>query len=252
MDQQRRAVVTGASSDIGAAIALELAKDGYALWLTYHEAREKAEDVARLCREVGAETCLSQLDLRSLQSIQALVGDVNREWGELHVLINNAGLCSFAGYESITSDDWDTVLETNARGTFLLTRECLPLLRRAKESGADRTIINISAIAGQVGALQAGIHFAASKAAVLAITRSFARLLAKEGIRVNAVSPGPVDTSMIDHVPPERKQTLGSAVPIGRFGTAEEVAWIAFCLASPRASFATGATYDVNGGVRID
>lgn len=249
---QRRALVTGASSGIGAATALALADEGYALWITYSRADAAAKDIARRCADLGAEMHVSQLDLRSPAAINSLIGEITDVWGDLHVLVNNGGVCPYIGFEDIEIAQWDAVLETNARGTFLLTRAALPLLRADNASGADRSVINLSSIAGEVGALQTGMHYAASKAAILAITRSFARLLAGDRIRVNAVCPGPVTSSITDQLNPDSRVALSSSVPLGRFGTPDEVAWVIASLASPRASYVTGATYDVNGGVRID
>lgn len=246
----RRALITGASSGIGTAAALELARSGYALWITYTGRKTEAARVADECRAAGAsEVRVSRLDLRDPQSIDALVAEVTDTWGSLHVLVNNGGVGPYTAYDDIDIDEWDHVMETNARGTFLLTRATLPLLRAAE---GDRSVINISSIAGQVGALQTGIHYAASKGAILAITRSFARHLASEGIRVNAVTPGPVDSAITSELSPEGRANLEAGIPLGAFGQPADVAWIIGSLASERARFITGATYDVNGGVRID
>lgn len=246
----RRALVTGASSGIGTAAALELAREGYALWITYAGREAEAERVAEECRAAGAaEVLVSQLDLRDPDSIDAVTDRITVTWGELHVLINNGGVCPYTPYPEIDIDEWDLVMETNARGTFLLTRAALPLLRAAE---GDRSVINIASIAGQVGALQTGIHYAASKGALLAITRSFARHLAAERIRVNAVTPGPVTSAITDQLQGEGRAKLEAGIPLGAFGEPADVAWIIASLASERARFITGATYDVNGGVRID
>lgn len=246
----RRALVTGASSGIGTAAALELAREGYALWITYAGREAEAERVAEECRAAGAaEVLVSQLDLRDPASIDAVTDRITVTWGELHVLINNGGVCPYTPYPEIDIDEWDLVMETNARGTFLLTRAALPLLRAAE---GDRSVIIIASIAGQVGALQTGIHYAASKGALLAITRSFARHLAAERIRVNAVTPGPVTSAITDQLQGEGRAKLEAGIPLGAFGEPADVAWIIASLASERARFITGATYDVNGGVRID
>ncbi|MGW9267784.1 SDR family oxidoreductase [Microbacterium sp. NPDC055599] len=246
----RRALITGASSGIGTAAALELAREGAALWITYTGREAEAERVAEECRAAGAaEVLVSRLDLRNPESIDALTDRITVTWGELHVLINNGGVCPYTPYPDIDIEEWDFVLETNARGTFLLTRAALPLLRAAE---GDRSVVNIASIAGQVGALQTGIHYAASKGALLAITRSFARHLASEGIRVNAVTPGPVASAITDQLQGEGRAKLEAGIPLGAFGQPEDVAWIIASLASERARFITGATYDVNGGVRID
>ncbi|MEV4669458.1 SDR family NAD(P)-dependent oxidoreductase [Microbacterium sp. LWO12-1.2] len=246
----RRVLLTGASSGIGTAAALELAREGAALWITYAGREAEAARVAEECRAAGAaEVHVSRLDLREPESTAALIDEVTATWGSLHVLINNGGVCPYTPYEDIDLEEWDFVLETNARGTFFLTRAALPLLRAAD---GDRSVVNIASIAGQVGALQTGIHYAASKGALLAITRSFARHLASEGIRVNAVTPGPVASAITDQLQGEKRETLSASIPLGAFGQPEDVAWIIASLASPRAGFITGATYDVNGGVRID
>ncbi|UNK70731.1 SDR family oxidoreductase [Microbacterium sp. H1-D42] len=246
----RRALITGASSGIGTAAALELASSGAAVWITYTGREAEAARVAEECLAAGApEAHVSRLDLRDPDSISALIAEITEAWGALHVLINNGGVCPYTGYDDIDIEEWDFVLETNARGTFLLTRAALRLLRAAE---GDRSVINISSIAGQVGALQTGIHYAASKGALLAITRSFARHLASEGIRVNAVTPGPVASAITSELSPEARAKLESGIPLGEFGQPADVAWIIASLASERARFITGATYDVNGGVRID
>ena len=246
----RRVIITGAGSGIGAATARALAAQGADLWLTYRNSRDETTAVADECQALGAASAkVSMLDLRDPASIDALVAEVQQAWGELHVLVNNGGACPYRAFEHIEVDEWDAVMETNARGTFLLTRAALPLLRAAS---GDRSVVNVSSIAGQVGGLQTGMHYAASKAAILAITRSYARRLASEGIRVNAVTPGPIATAITAQLDDERYAAQGRSVPLGRYGTADEVAWVIAALASSGASFVTGATYDVNGGVRID
>lgn len=246
----RRALITGASSGIGAAAALELAREGAAVWITYAGRAAEAARIAEECRATGSpEVRVSQLDLRDPASIDGLVAEIDDAWGAIEVLVNNGGVCPYVPFDKIEIDEWDLVLETNARGTFLLTRGALPLLRAAQ---GDRSVVNISSIAGQVGALQTGMHYAASKGALLAITRSFARLLSGEGIRVNAVTPGPVASSITDQLQGEGREKLVASIPLGAFGAPQDVAWVIASLASERARFITGATYDVNGGVRID
>lgn len=246
---ERIALVTGASSGIGAASAIELAQSTTHLWLTYASDRDGAEQTATRCRELGSNVTVARLDLRSEVSIEALASELESSTGSLHVLVNNGGTCPYQSIDEITIDDWDAVMETNARGTFLLTRRLLAALRRGAPS--DRSVVNISSVAGQVGGITTGIHYAASKAAILGITRTLARHLASEGIRVNAVCPGPVESGITEQLGDDDRSRMDAGIPLGRFGDPGEVAWIVAALADPRSAFVTGASYDVNGGVRI-
>lgn len=246
---RRRALVTGASSGIGAATATALAAGGCDVWLTYARDERGAAEAADEARRHGAEARVSRLDLGDAGAIERLLDEVSAAWGELHVLVNNGGVCPYTPAEEISVEEWDAVLETNARGTFLALRGALPLLRAAP---GDRSVVNVSSVAGELGGVATSVHYAASKAAILAITRSYARLLAAEGIRVNAVAPGPVRSGITGQLSEEAAAGLTDATPLGRFGQPHEVASAIALLASPAAGFTTGATYDVNGGVRID
>jgi len=246
----RRVLVTGASSGIGAAVARRLARDGAELWLTYASDEAGAAQTAAACAAImPPEPRVTRLDLREPASIDALLDEVGRTWGRLDALVNNGGVCPYTPVDEISVDEWDAVMATNARGTFLMCRGALPLLRAAE---GDRAIVNVSSVAGQLGGLLTSVHYAASKAAILAITRSLARLLAPEGIRVNAVTPGAIASGITDQLDDERLAALTAGAPLGRVGRAEEVADTIALLAGPASSYTTGATYDVNGGTRID
>ncbi|GAA1845368.1 SDR family NAD(P)-dependent oxidoreductase [Actinomadura bangladeshensis] len=247
MSGERMALVTGASGGIGAATARSLARHGMDVWLTYSGAEDGARRTAEECAAHGVRTAVSRLDVRSIDDVRRLTARIGDEWGALHVLVNNAGVCPYTAWPDIGPDEWDTVMEINARGAFFLTKEAIALLRAA---GGDRAIVNVASLAGQVGGISTSVHYAASKAAVLAMTRSFARLLAAEGIRVNAVSPGPVSTPMTSALDPGVRDRLAASVPLGRLGRPEDVAHTICLLASPEAAFTTGATVDVNGGLR--
>lgn len=241
--------MTGASSGIGAATAIALADAGCDLWITYARDEAGASAVAEDARRRGAEVHVARLDLRAPGQIDALFEEVADRWDHLHVLVNNGGVCPYTPADEISVDEWDGVLETNARGTFLALRGALPLLRAA---AGDRSIVNISSVAGELGGVATSVHYAASKGAILALTRSYARLLAAEGIRVNAVAPGPVRSGITSQLSEAAEAGLRGGTPLGRFGEPHEVAATIALLASPAAGFTTGATYDINGGVRID
>lgn len=245
----RCALVTGASGGIGAATAELLAARGVDVWLTYVHDAAGAERTAEACRAHGAQATVSALELRDPDAVRGLAREVERAWGALHVLVNNASVCPYTSWEKISVAEWDDVLDVNARGTFLAIQQLVPLLRRAE---GDRAIVNVASLAGQAGGVSTSVHYAASKAAVLAITRSFARLLAADGIRVNAVSPGPIETGITAQLGSEQRTQLTGAVPLARLGRPEEVAATIALLAGPESTFTTGATYDVNGGLRID
>ena len=245
----RRVIVTGASGGIGAEVARRLAASGAELWLTYASDEAGAARTAETCRAAGAAVRTTRLDLRSIAAIDAFTVEVRQAWGYVDVVVNNAGVCPWTPWDEITVDEWDAVLETNLRGTFRLLQQVVPLVRAAT---GDRSIVNLASVAGQTGGIATSIHYAASKGGVLAMTRSFARLLASEGIRVNAVAPGPIRTAMTDALDEERRAGLAGGVPLGRFGTVAEVAAAVVLLASPESGFTTGATYDVNGGLLID
>lgn len=245
----RRAIVTGASAGIGAEVARRLAASGAELWLTYASDEAGVARTAEVCGAAGVAVRTTRLDLRSIAAIDAFAAEVRQAWGYVNVVVNNAGVCPWTPWDEITVDEWDAVLETNLRGTFRLLQQVVPLVRSAT---GDRSIVNLASVAGQTGGIATSIHYAASKGGVLAMTRSFARLLASEGIRVNAVAPGPIGTAMTDALDGERRAGLASGVPLGRFGTVAEVAAAVVLLASPDSGFTTGATYDVNGGLLID
>lgn len=245
----RSILITGAGGGIGAATARYVASPDARLFLTYASDEDGARRTAADCAEAGASVEIAQLDQGASSSVAALVAAITDRWGELHVLVNNGSTCPRTPWDEITIDEWDTVMEVNARGPFILISGLVPLLRRAD---GDRAIVNVASIAGQIGGITTSVHYAASKAALLAITRCFARLLAEDRIRVNAVSPGPVETAMQAVLSEDVRGSLGGSIPLKRFGTAEEVAATIALLTSDQAGFTTGATYDVNGGLLMD
>ena len=233
------ALVTGASRGIGRATALQLAKAGASLILHYNENRAAAESVAQ---EIGGPTRLLQADLGSATQIEALVaalGDVR-----LDILINNAGLWGPTPLGKTSLETLDAMLAVNVRGVFWLTQALLPLLR----DGAR--IVNISSIAGRIGRAGGRSVYGASKAAVDAFTRNWALELAPRGIRVNAVSPGYVETDMTAQYFSDAA-VLQHAVerqPFGRLARPEEVADVVLFLCSPQSKWITGDSINVSGG----
>jgi 3-oxoacyl-[acyl-carrier protein] reductase len=237
----RVAIVTGASRGLGEAIAARLHADGYRVALTGIE----VEGVRRAAGELGDGALGFEHDVRELDSWERLLADVREGLGdEVHVLVNNAARTEFRSFWEIDLDEWDDVLATNLRGTYL---GCRVVGARLRERRAGR-IVNLASDAGQKASGASGVHYAASKAAIVALTRRAATELAPHGVTVNAVAPAAIDGPLARALPPEQLAGMVCAIPLGRLGRPEEVAALVSFLASDDAGYVTGATLDVNGG----
>ena len=236
-------MVTGASRGIGRAIALALAKAGHDLVLVAHTDRAGLEDAAREVRALGASCRAPLCDVASEADVAELFGALGPDAGRLSGLVNNAG---YAGERSTLAEmamsDVDQVLGVNVRGAVLMCRAAIPLLR-ARRSGA---IVNLSSQVAQFGGNGLSVY-AASKAALNGLTVSLARELAPDGIRVNAVSPGPVLTDPLKALPAERLEEMRRGLPMGRFCTPEDVAAAVVWLLSDQAGYVSGAIVPVHG-----
>jgi 3-oxoacyl-[acyl-carrier protein] reductase len=222
----RVALVTGASRGIGRAIALALAKAGARVAANYKN------------RQPELSQCVSvQADVSQSEDVNRLVKTVAAQLGPVEILVNNAGITRPQPLEAITEQDWDELLAVNLKSCFLVTQAVLPAMR-ARRWGR---IINLSSVAAQTGGV-VGPHYAASKAGILGLTHSYANLLAKEGITANTIAPALIETEMVTSNPKARPDLL----PVGRFGTVDEVAEVALMLA--RNGYITGQTINVNGG----
>jgi 3-oxoacyl-[acyl-carrier protein] reductase len=229
------ALVTGASRGIGRAIAIALAREGATVAINY---RSRESDASQACAEIerlGGRAAGFQADVSRAAEVSRLIAEVERRLGPVSVLVNNAGISRRQPIAEISERDFDEVLTTNLKSAFLVTQAVLPGMRRRRWG----RIINVSSIAAQNGGV-VGPHYASSKAGMIGLTHSYASLLVKEGITVNAIAPALIGTDMIrDIANPER-------IPMGRFGTSEEVADVAVVLATN--GFITGQTVNVNGG----
>jgi len=229
------ALVTGASRGIGRAIAAALGSAGCRVALNYRERQADAEAAACLMDE--AETMLVRADVSCRGQVARMVREVAATLGAIDILVNNAGIAKVQAIEEITLEDWEEQLAVNLTSCFLTTQEVLPGMRERRWG----RIINISSVAAQAGSI-VGPHYAAAKAGMLGLTRGYARLLAKEGITVNAIAPALVDTDMVRSNPIARPDMI----PVGRFGESHEVADVAVMLAGN--GYITGQTINVNGG----
>jgi len=238
----RVALVTGASRGIGRAIALELARRGADLALLATR-REALEAVATKVEGMGRRTLVLVADVRDMAQMQAAFSAIRAKFGRLDILVNSAGINQRKKLDAITEEGWDLTLDTNLKGTFL----CCKLAAEIMIPQRRGWIVNISSVMGRMGGTS--LDYSASKAGVIGLTKSLARALAPHNILVNVVAPGPIETDQAKALPPDRLKQLVDATPLGRIGKPEEVARVVAFLASDDASFITGATIDVNGGM---
>ncbi len=233
----RIALVTGASRGIGRAIALALARNGADVAVNYRTNDDLARELRGQIEGYGRRCVAIKADVSVGVEVTAMVETVLKELGDITILVNNAGIAKTRPVEDINESDWDEHLAVNLKSAFLVTQAVLP---RMRSIGWGR-IINVSSVAAHIGGV-VGPQYAASKAGVIGLTHFYASQLAKEGITVNSIAPGPITTDMSAALPELRPELL----PVGRFGTVEEVADIALMLV--RNGYVTGQTINVNGG----
>ena len=236
------ALVTGASRGIGRAIALELAAQGMCVVGTATSEAGAAEIGAALAAYAGSRG--ARLDVNDGAGVEALVESVLKEFGALHVLVNNAGITRDTLALRMKDDDWDAVLATDLKAVFRTSRAVLRPMMKQRYG----RIVSITSIVGATGN-PGQTNYAAAKAGVAGMTRSLAREVASRGITVNCVAPGFIATDMTGALADAQKAALLAQVPLGRLGAAEEVAHAVAFLASPRAGYITGTELHVNGGM---
>ena len=230
--QDRIAVVTGAASGIGRAIAVAYAREGAHVVIADRVAESQASQVLAEVRATGRQALFVHTDVSDESSVRAMADSALAHFGRVDILVNNAGIFTESLIETMSVDDWDRVVNTNLRGTFLCTRF---LIGQMLERG-DGRIINIASQLGQIGGAAVG-HYAASKAAIIGLTKSLAREVSSRGVLVNAIAPGPIQTPLLDGESDEWRAAKLAELPIGRFGTVDEVTPTAVLLAS------AGGTY---------
>ena len=231
------ALVTGSSRGIGRAIALALAKAGADVVVNYRTHDSEATQVSQQIEELGRHSLAIRADVSIASEVASLIRTIETELGPVTILVNNAAIARPQPIEEITEQDWDELITVNLKSVFLVTQAVLPKMR-AQRWGR---IINLSSAAAQLGGV-VGPHYAASKAGITGLTHSYASLLAKEGVTVNAIAPALIVTDMLTSNPKARPERI----PVGRFGAVEEVAEVAVMLACN--GYITGQTINVNGG----
>ena len=236
-------LITGASRGIGRAAACAFAKNAYSVIINYNHSGAEAKTLAaKLTKEYGTECRAIQADVSDPSQVKAMY----EKTGAVDVLINNAGVSSQKLFTDITDEDWRKTIGVNLDGVFYCCREFLPGMISRKNG----VIINISSMWGEAGA-SCEVHYSASKAGVIGLTKALAKETAPSGVRVNCIAPGVIMTDMTNSFDDTVIQELKSETPLGRLGTPEDIAAATLFLASDDASFITGQTLGVNGGFII-
>lgn len=243
--KDRCVIVTGSSGSIGRHIALRFAEAGANVIVHYHSNQREAESCVKSIRQLGRDTIAIKADLGLHTDVERLFRLINDKFGQIDVLINNAGLYPVTPLIEMTVEQWEQVLNSNLRSVFLCTQA---VARIMINSGTHGSIINIASIEAMNPA-KGHSHYNAAKAGVLMYTRSSARELGPEGIRVNAISPGLIWREGLDEAWPDGVRRYREAVPLGRLGRPEDIADACLFLASPAARWITGANLVVDGGV---
>ncbi|MBI2711165.1 MAG: 3-oxoacyl-ACP reductase FabG [Actinobacteria bacterium] len=244
MTAARVALVTGASRGIGRATACALAAAGHRVAVTYRSDAEAAKSVVADVEAAGGDAIAVACDVADPATVDAAVGEVEDRLGPVAVLVANAGVTADGLVARMTEDRWRSVLATDLDGAFWSIRRVVPGMMRARW-GRIVTVSSVVALSGSGG--QA--NYAAAKAGLIGLTRSLARELAPRAITCNVVAPGPIATEMVDALPEARRSEITAAVPLGRMGTAGEVAATVAFLASDAAAYTTGAVLPVDGGL---
>lgn len=246
MLQNSVAVVTGASRGIGRAIALELGRQG-ATVIGTATAESGSQAIDHYLRDAGVNGFGAVLNVNDAAQIESVLKTTNDKFGDIAILVNNAGITRDNLLARMKDEEWDNIIETDLKSVFRLSRAVLRQMMRMRYG----RIINISSIVGTTGNIGQS-NYAAAKAGVFGFSKSLSREVASRNITVNCIAPGFIETDMTRSLTEKQRQMLLQQVPLGRLGTPEEVASVVAFVASPAASYITGSTFHVNGGMYMD
>lgn len=237
------AIITGGARGIGRATTIELANAGARVLINYQRSASAAEALAAEIVAAGGDAFAYQADVADEQAVTGMVQAVLDRWGKIDILVNNAGITADAPLARLRPEQWQHVIETDLTSVFLCCRAVIPAMQRASY-GRIVSVSSLAALAGNVGQT----NYAAAKAGIIGLSRSLAREVARDGITVNVVAPGYIETDMVETVPEALRAWALQAIAIGRFGRPEEVSAAIRFLVSPRASYITGHVLTIDGG----
>ena len=244
--KDKTAVVTGGSRGIGRAIAIELARGGANVVICYAGNEKAANETVAACRELGAKALAVRCDVSEAEQVRNLMDTAVKEFGTIHILVNNAGITRDNLLMRMSEADFDAVLDANLKGAFL----CMKAVYRTMMRQRYGRIVSISSVVGLRG--NAGqMNYAASKAGIIGLTKSMAKELASRGVTANAVAPGFIETDMTAALPENAKSAMLATIPAARLGQAEDVARAVAFLASEEAGYITGQVLAVDGGMAM-
>ena len=240
------ALITGGSRGIGRAVSLRLASDGVKLAINYKSDKKSADLVVGLAKEMGVEALSVQADVSDSSQVDVMVDQVVSEFGNVDILVNNAGIIHDSLLMRMSEDVWDEVLNTNLKGSYNCTKAVLRYMVRQRW-GRVINVVSVVGIEGNPGQS----NYAASKAGVIAFSRSIAKEVASRNITVNSVAPGYISTEIVADLNPEFKELILSRIPQNKFGTVEDVSNMVGYLASEEANYITGEVIRVDGGIEL-
>lgn len=240
------AIITGASRGIGREIALRLAKEGADISFNYSKSKEAAESLQKEIERLGCKVLATQCDIRDFEAVKKWLEDTKQRFGRLDILINNAGIIKDKALMLMDKSDWQEVIDTDLTGAFNACRAAIVTFLKQKSGD----IINISSVSGITGT-DRQTNYSAAKAGLIGFTKALAKEVAAYNIRVNAVAPGYIHTELVDNLKPDYQEKLLKNIPMGKFGSCEDIANAVLFLLSASARYITGGVLVVDGGLSM-